>query len=459
MMDATHGTNQYDFKMVTIMTKNLNHQGEPLAHLFSTKEDGPTLKHFLTAFRNECGKIQCKAFMSDSASQYFQSWCCVMVDKDDDQPKKLLCAWHVIEAFKNNLNKVKCTAKREDVIDELLTVMKTLDEKEFEIMFQRYQTKLQKDPDCVPYYQYLMAGYGKDPKDWAYCYRKGLQVNTNMSLETMHRNLKHVYFQGNVVKRLDEAIQHLHKFLKDRKHDWIITRTKGKATKKTSNIFKKHKLAVEWQWCYVINPLGENVYLVENTIKGTSYVVELEEQCDCGELCYLECTDCRCCLNRISCTCPDNSIKFELCKHCHLVNLFLQNNFASGQILEVHDFQSGSVGCDAHVANSEENDEIDDTENLCLSPMILSENNLFLQHNYAKSCLMAKIDFAESEPFFDGYEKGEDQINKNRPIQRLRTTFENLIKDLESDSNEKNINHINDLLSKEHQRHILKKSV
>lgn len=45
-MDATHGTNQYDFKMITLMTKNGNHQGEPLAHMFCTKESLPALKLF-----------------------------------------------------------------------------------------------------------------------------------------------------------------------------------------------------------------------------------------------------------------------------------------------------------------------------------------------------------------------------------------------------------------------------
>ena len=107
MMDATHGTNQYDFKMVSVMTKNLNHQGEPLAHMFSNTENATALQFFLQSLRNECGKIKCKTFMSDSAPQYYNSWNSVMVDKGDDPPKKLLCAWHVIEAFRNNLSKVK----------------------------------------------------------------------------------------------------------------------------------------------------------------------------------------------------------------------------------------------------------------------------------------------------------------------------------------------------------------
>ena len=105
-MDATHGTNQYDFKMITVMTKNGNHQGEPLAHMFCNKETSTALKTFLTCLRKECGKLCCRAFMSDCAEQYFRAWFSVMVDKEDDLPRKLLCAWHVIESFKKQLVKI-----------------------------------------------------------------------------------------------------------------------------------------------------------------------------------------------------------------------------------------------------------------------------------------------------------------------------------------------------------------
>ena len=60
MMDATHGTNQYDFKMVTVMTKNLNHQGEPLAHMFSTTENGTALQFFCNHFELSAEKLNAR---------------------------------------------------------------------------------------------------------------------------------------------------------------------------------------------------------------------------------------------------------------------------------------------------------------------------------------------------------------------------------------------------------------
>ena len=213
--------------------------------------------------------------------------------------------------------------------------MKTLDEQEFKLMYNNYLLELYSDLDCRPFYQYLIEGYGKKPEEWAYCFRKGLRINTNMGLETMHRTLKHIYFGGNVVKRLDEAIHLLLKFLKDRQHDWIITHTKGKNTKKTTFIFKKHKLAQDSQWNYAINPLGDNIYLVHNMMTGTCYEVILEDSCDCKNTCKLICRECDCCLERISCSCLNYTTRFEFCKHCHLINMFRQNIFTNGPCIEL----------------------------------------------------------------------------------------------------------------------------
>ena len=281
-----------------------------------------------------------------------------------------------------------------------------------------------------------------------------------MALETMHRNLKVIYFQENVVKRLDEAIQHLLKYLKDRRHDWIISRTKGKTTKKHSCIFEKHQLAVDLQWSFVISPLKDNIFLVQNTITGTSYEVQIEDQCDFGDLCSLKCTECNCCLKRISCDCPDNSIKFEFCKHCHLVNLFLQNNFTNGSCIEIESFLSSSGEFEENVQDVTQSDELAENESdLSLSLVKLTRENLFLQHNYAKNCLMDETDFEPPELTYDEDQEEGTICEPDKSVQRVRATFENFVKDLELDSNEKTINRINDLLSKEHQCFLLKKSV
>lgn len=127
-MDATHETNGYDFQFVTVLTKDSHGEGLLLAHMFSSRETAVALKYFLKGIKKECGAIKCQEFMSDDADQYFQAWSSVMVEKEDDAPVKLLCAWHVTRSFeKNILSKVKQTKYREFVFHHLKTIMSELD--------------------------------------------------------------------------------------------------------------------------------------------------------------------------------------------------------------------------------------------------------------------------------------------------------------------------------------------
>ena len=70
-MDATRGTNHYDFKLVTILVLDDFGEGVPVAWMISNKEDGATLKEFLRSLLLKTGPLQTMYFMSDDAEQYF----------------------------------------------------------------------------------------------------------------------------------------------------------------------------------------------------------------------------------------------------------------------------------------------------------------------------------------------------------------------------------------------------
>ncbi|GFX98851.1 MULE domain-containing protein [Trichonephila clavipes] len=57
--------------------------------------------------------------------------------------------------------------------------------------------------------------YAQRLEKWAYCYRKGLGINTNMYLESLHEKIKYHYFDGKHVRRLDVAIDGLLKLVRD----------------------------------------------------------------------------------------------------------------------------------------------------------------------------------------------------------------------------------------------------
>ncbi|GFU91904.1 uncharacterized protein TNCV_3192881 [Trichonephila clavipes] len=74
---------------------------------------------------------------------------------------------------------------------------------------EQFIEDLLNDPDTSEFGKYFQQNYAQRPEKWAYCYRKGLGINTNMYFESLHKKIKYHYFDGKHVKRLDVAIDGL----------------------------------------------------------------------------------------------------------------------------------------------------------------------------------------------------------------------------------------------------------
>lgn len=78
-LDATHGLNQYDFDLHTLLVLDDVREGFPCAFLISNKSDETVLKIFFNCIRERIGfQISCKVFMSDMAEAYYNAWKLVM---------------------------------------------------------------------------------------------------------------------------------------------------------------------------------------------------------------------------------------------------------------------------------------------------------------------------------------------------------------------------------------------
>ena len=71
LMDATHGTTQYDFLLISILVIDGYGEGQPVAWAISNREDATLLVQFLKAVHTKVGDIQPAYFMSDCAEQSF----------------------------------------------------------------------------------------------------------------------------------------------------------------------------------------------------------------------------------------------------------------------------------------------------------------------------------------------------------------------------------------------------
>ena len=74
-------------------------------------------------------------------------------------------------------------------------------------------------PETEEFCKYFSSHYAKRAKEWAACYRRAANINTNMYIESFHRTLKYVYLKGRVNKRTDNLIHILMKVSRDKAFD------------------------------------------------------------------------------------------------------------------------------------------------------------------------------------------------------------------------------------------------
>lgn len=77
-IDGTHGTNNYDFELHTLMVVDELREGFPCSFFISNRSDQGILNIFFMEVRNKLGPISCRIFMSDMAEGYFNSWLHIM---------------------------------------------------------------------------------------------------------------------------------------------------------------------------------------------------------------------------------------------------------------------------------------------------------------------------------------------------------------------------------------------
>ena len=96
LMDATNGTTQYDFLLISLLVIDDHGKGIPAAWAITNREDTTMLVQFLQAVRNRMGDgIETAFFMSDCAEQYCNAW---QGKFKSENTTKLLCIWHADRA-------------------------------------------------------------------------------------------------------------------------------------------------------------------------------------------------------------------------------------------------------------------------------------------------------------------------------------------------------------------------
>ncbi|GFU90973.1 uncharacterized protein TNCV_4923041 [Trichonephila clavipes] len=74
-IDGTHGTNGYDFELITLLILDVVRQGFPCSFFISNRTDHFVLEIFFAKIKEKVGEICPTVCMSDMAESFFNAWC------------------------------------------------------------------------------------------------------------------------------------------------------------------------------------------------------------------------------------------------------------------------------------------------------------------------------------------------------------------------------------------------
>lgn len=241
-IDSTHGTNQYNFNLTTIVVIDEFGEGYPAAFCISTKIDEVHMKVFFSKIREVIGCLTPNVFMSDDAPAFWNAW----VNTMSPTPQyHLLCKWHVDNNWRKNLKKIAGSQNIKAYIYKTLRVLlEEPNENLFEELLTSFLNKLEEEPTLHNFKAYFERTYVHRKKLWAACYRHQIMLITNMVLEAFHKTLKHVYLKGKKNQRLDVLLWHLLKSLRDKNFERLIKLCNGgKVNHYVNAINSRHRSA------------------------------------------------------------------------------------------------------------------------------------------------------------------------------------------------------------------------
>ena len=363
-IDATNGLNTCDFKLIVLMTTDYSRQGYPFSFAISNREDSVLLNYYFRSLSDRYGKLKCDFFMSDDASQYYNSFINVMypsssltdpqisrLDPFDDQfdldnepdffgtvldcprdsesddrnlPHKLLCAYHVEKNLtKNTLNKIKIK-DRSTIHEQLFKIRHELNREEFDTKVLDFKAMWTNDyPDFI---NFLERKYFSRADQWAYCMRKYTGYNCNTFLENFFYQFKEIFFDGKKVRRVDEMFEGAVQFLMQKHARLIKNSLKQKCTPFYTTTFKNHQQSLINYERYQFE--NQDNKLIISTINSSSKFTVEKTILRTDHKCDLKCRDCDYkCVHSYTCTCEDRAIRSTFCIHIHLaINYYNKSN-------------------------------------------------------------------------------------------------------------------------------------
>lgn len=316
-IDGIHGLNNNNFKLYTLLVLDELHQGFPCSFLVSNRSDEVVMNTYFNCIKAEVGNIETKVFMSDMGESYYNAWIQIM----SEAQFRLFCSWHVDSEWRKNLHNIKLKENQATIYKMLRTLMQESDTVTFEKMINEFVVQLFEKSETVEFAKYFQNYYVQNCKSWAYCYWIHSGLNTNMHLERLHKSIKHIYLRGKKVQHLDKTLGVLMKLVRDLLFDRLLSLNEGKISSKLKELQKRHESSIVLNTNSICEK-NEGIWLIQSTSGSSSVYTISENNTSCE--CQLSCSQCKTCIHKYSCDCIDCAIRWNMCKHIHLLCRYLK---------------------------------------------------------------------------------------------------------------------------------------
>ncbi|CAG2063580.1 unnamed protein product [Timema podura] len=335
-VDTTHSTNASDFALTTVMTVDEFLSGFPVAFCISNRKDTLIWTLFFELLKDILGiQIMPEIFMSADDAALYEAWENIMGTAE----RQLLCTWDVDRNWQITVKSMISNKEKRVLVYQMLrSVLQETDKETFEKLMKVFMEELEEDNDLNEFHWYFSEHYASRQQLWAQCYRTGTDINVNMYLDSLNKLIKYLNSDGQKNKRLDKCISILMKLIRDSISKRLIKLEKN--APKNKNKFK----IIDSADCkgiidetQIITTIKEgSSWKVESSTESITQYIVSKQHTTCDGSCKLRCSHCKVCIHMYNCTCINNIIKMNLCKHIHACMHYLCDTSTNVTIIELN---------------------------------------------------------------------------------------------------------------------------
>lgn len=309
-VDSLAGSNDY-FDLTTLMVRDDALCGFPCAFMFSNRADEQIIEFYFSCLREKVGKIETKAIMTDLTDSHYRAWNKIM----GPPQLRLYCSWDVDKAWRARLNKMKSTEERRATY----TALKNIQTESIEHKYVKMLDDFLNDENVDSEFRTNFAeNFTQCAKLWACCYRVEDRVNEDTQLQQMHEHLKYIITYGKKQKPLFKTLNSVMRMVGDNLVNRRVILNSNETIYHLNLIQKRHRDSYLGNFDSIIT-VAEGWHVPSFTELCEPYELHFVQQVlkKCG--CNYSCSECRICIHQFACSCIDNAVEGNMCKHIHLV--------------------------------------------------------------------------------------------------------------------------------------------